>query len=125
MPASTLPPQDIRVPTLPIGRMVDKDGMPTDDELLFRTQLITSLQQNFNNEGLVMPVQENSASPNDFVTQIQNHQNIKGQFTCALGTIVYVVPDPNDYTQDKVMIAVRNDNTFPDTAPLFKEVTLT
>lgn len=125
MPADTLPQQNIRVPTLPIGRMVDKEGMPTDDELLFRTQLITSLQENFNYEGLVMPTQQNGASPNDFVTQIQNHQNIKGQYTCALGTMLYVIPDPLDYTQDKVMIAVRNSNDFPNSAPIFKTVTLT
>ncbi len=124
MPASTLPPQDIRVPTLPMGEMVTKDGMPTDDELLFRNQLIVSLQKNFSNEGLVIPVQGNAASPADYVTQIQNHQNLKGQFTCALGTMLYVIPDQADYTQDKVMIAVRNDNTFPLTAPIFKQVTL-
>lgn len=125
MPATTLPQQNIRIPTLPIGRMVDKEGMPTDDELLFRTQLITSLQQNFNYEGLVMPTQQNGISPNDYVTQIQNHQNIKGQYTCALGTMLYVIADPLDYTQDKVMIAVRNSNDFPSSAPIFKTVTLT
>lgn len=125
MTVNTLPEQSIRVPTLPIGRMVDKEGMPTDDELLFRTQLITSLQNNFNYEGLVMPTQQNGASPQDYVTQIQNHQNIKGQYTCALGTMVYVIVDPNDYTQDKVMIAVRNSNDYPESAPLFKTVTLT
>jgi hypothetical protein len=124
MPASTLIQQDVRVPALPMGTMVDKDGNPTDDELLFRTQLITSLQRNFNNEGLVAPTQGNAASPNDYVTQIQNHQNIQGQYTCQLGTILYVIPDAADYTQDKVMIAVRNDNTYPSTPPLFKTVTL-
>ena len=127
MPADTLIQQNIRVPTLPMGEMVTKDGTPTDDELLFRTQLITSLQQNFGNEGLVIPVQGNGVvlGVDDYVTQIQNHQNIKGEYTCALGTMLYVIPDATDYTKDKVMIAVRNDNTFPNTPPLFKTVTLT
>lgn len=126
MPASTLIQQDIRVPALPTGQIVNKDGYATDNELLFRNQLITSLLKNFNNEGLVIPVQLNGivVGVDDYVTQIQNAQNIQGQFTCALGTMLYVIPDPTDYTQDKVMIAVRNTNTFPNTAPLFKTVTL-
>jgi len=126
MPALTLIQQNIRVPTLPMGEMVKPDGNPTDDELLFRNQLITSLLQNFGNEGLVIPTQNNGviAGVDDYVTQIQNHQNISGEYTCALGTMLYVIPDPNDYTKDKVMIAVRNDNTFPLTAPIFKQVTL-
>lgn len=114
----------LRVPNLPTGKIADENGMATDDELIFRQNLITSLQNNFGNEGLVMPTQNNEAPPADYVTQIQNNQNENGQFTCQLGTMLYVIADPLDYTQDKVMIAVRNDNTYPATAPLFKTVTL-
>ena len=114
----------IRVPNLPTGPLVDDKGNATDDELVFRQNLVTSLQNNFGNEGLVMPTQYEEASPENFVTKIQNHQNAAGQYTCALGTMLYVIFDPLDYTQDKVMIAVRNDNTYPDTPPLFKTVTL-
>lgn len=126
MPAPTLIQQNIRVPTLPMGEMVKPDGTPTDDELLFRNQLMVSLQQNFGNEGLVIPTQGNGVilGVDDYVTQIQNHQNINDEFTCALGTMLYVIPDSADYTKDKVMIAVRNDNTYPLTAPIFKQVTL-
>jgi len=112
-------PRVIRVPNLPIGRLVDENGMATDDFLTFLQALTTSLQNNYGPEGLVMPTQ--SATDR---TAIQNHTNAQGQFTCQAGTMLYV-QHPTDYTQDTVEIAVRNSNTFPDAAPLFKVVTLT
>lgn len=115
----------IRVPNLPIGRLVDENGYPTDDFLTYLQALTQSLQQNYGNEGLVMPTQTEEMAPDDFVTQIQNHQNASGQYTCQLGTMLYVIKDPSDHTQDEVQIAVRNTDTYPTTAPLFKTVTLT
>ncbi len=114
-----------RIPNLPLGQIVNDNGMATDDELAFRQALITSLQSYMGNEGLVAPTQiEGSAPGTDYVTQIQNHQNAQGQYTCQLGTIIYS-QHPTDYTQDKVVIAVRNSNDYPVSAPLFKTITLT
>ena len=109
----------IRVPNLPIGRLIDENGHATDDFLTFLQGLTQSLQQNFGPEGLVAPTQ----SPAN-VTTIQNNTDSQGSYTCQLGTIIYS-KHASDYTQDKVQIAVRNDNTYPTTAPLFKTVTLT
>ncbi len=122
----------IRIPNLPNGQIVDENGNATDDELTFRHALITSLQKNFGNEGLVMPVLSDDpvGTPNaqtalQKLATIQNNQNEQLQYTCALGTMIYVETDPNDYTQDTVRIAVRNTNDYPLSAPLFKTVTLT
>jgi hypothetical protein len=116
----------MKIPNLPsLSPIVTEDGYRTPIEQVFMQQLITELQKNAGPEGLVAPTQFEEAAPNDFVTQIQNNQDGQGQYTCQLGTILYVIPDPADYTQDKVMIAVRNDNTYPNTPPLFKTVTLT
>ena len=116
--------QLVRMPNLPLGQMVDTDGNPTSTELTFRQTLLTNLQNILGNEGLVMPIQ----SPEN-VDIIINNANIDPStglpiYTCQLGTIIYS-QDPLDYTQDKVLIAVRNDNTYPATPPIFKQVTLT
>lgn len=110
----------MNIPDLPVSQIAAADGYPTPEENQFRQNLIQALQLGASEEGLVAPTQSQAN-----MLVIQNNQNAQGQFTCALGTILYVIPDPNDYTQDKVMIAVRNDNTYPNTAPLFKTVTLT
>jgi hypothetical protein len=49
--------QVIRIPNLPSGRMVDENGMPTEEELTFRQALLTLLQDLFGAEGLVPPAQ--------------------------------------------------------------------
>lgn len=108
----------IRIPTLPIGEMVDKDGFPTGIEYGFRQALITSLQAYMGSEGLVMPV----VSPTDLTT-IVSAKNGQEQYTCQLGTLLYV-QHPTDYTMDYVAVAVRNDNTYPVTPPIFETVML-
>lgn len=110
--------QVIRIPNLPNGQIVDSSGNATDDELTFRHALVTQLQSLFGNEGMVMPTQDPTSA-----ATILNHQNDQGTYTCQLGTMLYV-QHPSDYTQDIVVIAVRNDNTYPNTAPVFKSVTL-
>ena len=91
----------IRVPNLPNGQIADSDGNPTDDEITFRQALITSLQKNFGDEGLVAPtqssaniaiIQDNTAP--DPVTGISNI------YTCAPGTIIY------NSTNDTLMVSV-------------------
>ncbi len=110
----------IRVPNLPSGRIVDDNGAPTDDELTFRQGLITSLQQNFGNEGLVAPSQPNAAAPNDNITQIQNARipdpitGLPNQYSCAPGTIIY------NTTNDTLMVAI-----LVAGVPTFKTVTVT
>lgn len=108
----------IRIPNLPNGQIVDKDGNATDDELTFRHALVSQLQALFGSEGMVMPTQDPTSA-----ATILNHQNAQGSYTCQLGTMLYV-QHPTDYTQDIVVISVRNDNTYPDTPPIFKTVTL-
>lgn len=49
---------EVRIPNLPLGRMVDENGMPTEEETNFRQALIALLQLNFGNEGLVPPAHD-------------------------------------------------------------------
>lgn len=116
--------QPVRIPNLPIDKMVDDKGYATPSELTFRQSLLSNLQTLFGNEGSVIPTQ----SPDNATTIINNKTvdpatNVS-KYSCALGTMLYV-KHPTDYTQDKVVIAVRNDNTYPVTAPIFQKVTLT
>ncbi len=116
--------QPIRIPNLPVGPIVIQDGNATPTELTFRQTLLSNLQKILGNEGLVMPLQ--SPGNADIIVNNANIDPSTGLpvYTCQLGTIIYS-EDPLDYTQDKVLIAVRNDNTYPATPPIFKKVTLT
>lgn len=105
----------MNIPNLPVGAMIDDNGNPTPVELLFRQNLIQTLQQGAGPEGLVAPSQPNAAAPNNFITQIQNNTDAQGNYTCAYGTILY------NSTANSIMIAVNNGSG----APIFKTVTLT
>lgn len=112
-------PQQIRVPNLPIGKIVDENGVATSSEITFRQVLITSLQKNFGNEGLVAPSQTN-AGPSDAVLTIQNNKVLNpgtGQleYTCQGGTLIY------DSTNNNLLVCIL-DNTG---VPTFKIVTVT
>jgi len=108
--------QYIRVPNLPNGQIADSDGNPTDDELTFRQALITSLQKNFGDEGLVAPAQIS-----DNVAIIQNNQipnpvtGIADQYTCGFGRFLY------DSTNNRILVSVDGGGGVP----AFMEVTLT
>lgn len=108
----------LRIPNLPLGPITDKDGNPTASEQIFRQALIDLLQNYLSQEGLVIPAQE----PDD-ITLIQNALSVNGVPTCQIGTMLYK-QDPFDYTQDKVVIAVRTSDT-PGSIPLFKTFTIT
>lgn len=114
-------PRDIlRVPNLPLGKIVDENGMPTDDELTFRQALVTLLQKLFGNEGVVMPSQ-----PQANVTAIQNYTNPQGQKTCQFGTIIYI-PSTTAFPaapNDSLVVAF-NDGTAAQ-EPVFKTITVT
>lgn len=111
-----------RIPNLPTGKIVNENGIATDDELTFRHALITSLQNNFNNEGCVVPTQSYAN-----MIDIQNNQipdpitGLPGQFTCQFGTCLYV--------PDFLVIGVPTPSIVfcvPDGGgnPLFKRVSL-
>lgn len=74
----------IRIPNLPMGKIVDDDGDPTDDELTFRQGLITQLNKLFGSEGAVLP----SLTTTQIDTIVAN-KNAQGQYTCAFGTMFY------------------------------------
>lgn len=86
---------EVRIPNLPLGHIVDENGNPTDDELTFRQVLITNLQKFVGSEGYVLP----SLTTAD-ILQIQNNVDIQGNNTCAYGTMVY------DVTVDQVKVAI-------------------
>jgi hypothetical protein len=112
----------IRVPNLPNGQIADSDGNPTDDEITFRQALITSLQKNFGDEGLVAPTQSYAN-----MLIIQNHQvpnpvtGVLDIYTCQFGTCLYV-PDFPVLTVPTPSIVF----CVPDGSgnPLFKRVSL-
>jgi len=91
----------IRIPNLPMGKMIDDKGMPSDNEMTFRQALITSLQTYIGNEGLVAPSQDAAN-----ITAIQNNRipnpstSLPDEYSCAPGTIIY------NTTTNKLMVAV-------------------
>ncbi len=112
-------PQQIRVPNLPIGPMVDDKGLPVPTEIAFRQALITSLQQNFGNEGLVAPSQTNVNALDNVIT-IQNNTIITTedglpQYTCQGGTLLY------DSTNNNLLVCI----LASDGTPTFKIVNVT
>ncbi len=108
----------IRIPPLHLGKMVDANGMPTDDEKTFRQGLVSLLQQLFGNEGIVMP----SQTATNILT-IQNHTaQAQGATpntsnTCAFGTMIY--------ESDTALVKVSIEDPLGSGTPVFKTVTVT
>lgn len=98
-----------RIPTLPFQKMVEEDGNPTPIELMFRQNLVTSLQAYMGDEGMVIPSQTASD-----ILVIQNNVDSNGEYTCAPGTFIY------NTTNDTVMVSV-----LVGGIPVFKTVTVT
>lgn len=103
--------QQIRVPNLPFEKMVDDNGQPTSAEMTFRQTLVTGLQKNFGDEGLVPPSQ-----PTDTITSIQDNKQLDpatgvSNFTCQGGTIIY------DSTTNQLKVCILGGPT-----PVFKIV---
>ncbi len=121
--------QQIRVPNLPLGTMVDNAGVPTSSEMVIRQTLIRSLQKNFGNEGLVPPSQPNTPAPlplpaptppDNPILKIQNNRVINqttGQleYTCQGGTLIY------DSTNNQLLVCILDGSGVPT----FKVVTVT
>ncbi len=78
-----------RIPPLPLGAMTNSDGTPTPDELLFRQNLMTSLQKIAGSEGLVAP----SQTAADIATIVANTATAQNatttNYTCEAGTFFY------------------------------------
>jgi len=108
----------VRIPNLPIGKMVEEDGTPTDDEITFRQALVTSLQAYMGNEGLVMPSQ---AAANILI--IQNHKTpnpdtgVYDIYTCEFGTMIY--------ESDTGFVKVAVEDPLGSGIPVFKSITYT
>jgi hypothetical protein len=105
----------IRIPNVSFDKMVDENGFPTTAELMFRETLITQLQDNFGNEGCVVPGQSAANC-----ALIQNHTEIDPVTstsvpTCGFGRILY------DSTNKRILISVDNGSGIP----VFMQVGLT
>ena len=74
----------MNIPNLPVGIMVESNGNPSAEELLFRQNLIQTLQNGVGQEGYVVPSQKAT----DIATIVAN-TNTQGQYTCAPGTLLY------------------------------------
>lgn len=101
--------QKVRIPNLPTGAIVDKDGMPTDDELFFRQNLITALQKLMGDEGLVIPSQTTSDISTIVANQsyILSGDTVVGSYTCEPGTLLYdsTVVDPTQAVKVTINVA--------------------
>ena len=100
----------MNVPNLPIGEFINEKRELSDVGRKFFEQLITELQNNFGQEGLVAPPQSSTD-----ITKIQNHLDGDGNPTCPLGNFLY------NSTANSIQVTINNGS---DT-PIFKTVTLT
>jgi hypothetical protein len=100
---------EIRIPNLPMGNIVEKDGYPTDDEMTFRQVLISNLQRLFGNNGVVLPSLTSTE-----IAYVENKVDIQGRKTCAYGTMVY------DTTVNQVKVAINIGGN-----PVFKVIPYT
>jgi hypothetical protein len=105
----------VRIPTLPLDKMVDKEGTATPTEMTFRQTLISNLQTLFGSEGCVVPSQTDVN-----IALIQDNQYpdpISGApvYTCGNGRILY------DSVNNRILISIDNGSGIP----VFKQVTLT
>lgn len=100
-----------RAPNLPLGALVDESGFPTPEFLTFLQTLVSSMQKNFGDEGLVAPTQTAAN-----ITTIQNNtQTVPtgSNYTCQFGTLIY------DSNANTLRVAL-NDGAG---APTFKTIT--
>ena len=113
--------QVVRIPNLPLGHIVEQDGLPTDDELTFRQTLITNLQRLIGNNGMVLP----SLAYADIVTIVNAFENIGGtqRYTCPPGTLFHSTYDPAEPMSNKILATIQDPLNLSG-PPLLKEVNL-
>lgn len=117
---AVLPTNPIIIPNLPVGRIVDNDGTPTDEELIFRQQLIESLQRIVGPEGLVSPSQTSADITIIATHQVPDPSNPSNSvYTVDFGTILYETDASTPETSMKVIV---DDGTG---VPVIKTFTLT
>lgn len=120
MSSSPLPTNPIIIPNLPVGKIVDENGNPTDEELQFRQQLITTLQAIIGPEGLIAPAQTSSNINTIATNTAQNPSNPSTTvYTARYGTIIY---ESNAVSSDTSMKVIVNDGF---NVPIIKTITLT
>jgi hypothetical protein len=118
----------VRIPNLPMGRIVDQDGRPTDEEMFFRQSLVSLLLDLIGAQGIVVPSQTQTDVDKIARNTVSTPDGSGGDittFTCQLGTLLYVpstavYPTPPD---DKLVVAM--DDGTVDHAPTFKTITVT
>ena len=110
---------NVRIPNLPLGKIVDENGMATSEEQMFRQGLLNLLQTLMGEQGLVIPSQTTAN-----ITSIQNYRQPSPGATpdylypCQFGTLIYN-SDIVDQTKS-ILVAINNGGS-----PLFKTITLT
>ncbi len=114
--ATNIPSQlKFRIPNLPSGPIVDKDGNPTQAELNFRQMLLQQLQLLMGNEGLVMPSQSSS----NITTIVAGSSITPGTdvtvYSCQFGTLLY------NSTDNSIQVVVDDGMGVPT----IKTVTIT
>lgn len=105
------------IPQLPVSKIVEEDGYPTSEELLYRQNLQQALQLGASEEGLVAPTQLYAQ-----MLIIQNALNTQGIHTCQFGTCLYVPDFPVSSVATPSIVFCVPDGSGN---PLFKRVTLT
>lgn len=113
---------EVRVPNLPIGTIVDKEGNPTQEELTFRQSLLSLLQSLIGNEGQVTPSvttsQLSAIQDNTQLTPIGNSGTSGvSSYTCQWGTGAYT-PSTTSYpsTPNDVLWSAYNNGSEPTTS---------
>ena len=89
---------NIRIPNLPVGRIVDENGYPTVEEQTFRQTLLTLLQNNLGDMGTVV-----TSLSQDNINRIVNNtqsMDVPGNspiltYTCPFGTLFYNIDAPS------------------------------
>ena len=89
---SNIPFVEVRIPTLPMGKIVNEQGMPTDDELQFRQSLITLLNKLIGTQGVVPPSQTTAditlIATNQQITPLANGA-YNSTYTMLPGALLY------------------------------------
>jgi hypothetical protein len=118
----------VRIPNLPMGRIVDKDGRPTDEEMFFRQSLLSLLLDLIGAQGVVIPSQTQTDADKIAANTVQTPNATGGtitSFTCQLGTMLYI-PSTATYpaTPNDQLVVAMDDGTALH-APTFKTITVT
>ena len=106
--------QNVIVPNIPIGAIVDKDGRATEDFWSFLQILVSNLTSYLSEEGLVAPRQTSSNISIIQNATVPNPSGGAATYTCAPGTFLY------NSTNDTMMVSVLSGGI-----PSFKTITVT